>query len=82
MGRILDKADGITIEANISPCAHICRYCSIGDRAGKFPLDRFIRFVDRFRHWKQERASDLWIGHGFMPAFNFDIDEFQIVSDW
>ena len=71
----------LIIEANLSPCAHLCRYCSIGDRSAPFPMDRWMAFVERFIDWSKGRNAPKVIS-GFMPSYNFDIDAFVRLSRW
>jgi len=84
MGRTLGKVRNLTIQANTSPCAHICRYCQIGDRGPMFPLDRWTAFVERFADWSKSEGPDgLRVQGGFIgPAYNFDLDTFIALSRW
>ncbi len=83
MGRLHGSVKALTIEANVSPCAHICRYCSIGDRGPKFSLDRWFAFVERFMDWANERGhDDFHIGTGFFPSFNFNIETYAALRNW
>lgn len=74
----------LSIWANTSPCAHICRFCQIGDRAAKrFPLERWRAQVERFRNWQQQSGADLIIDHGWPgPAYNFSLDDYVGLEDW
>jgi hypothetical protein len=84
MGRILEKVSCLTIEANISPCAHICRYCSIGDRGSKFQIERWTAFVERFLDWQKSKSPNApLVQGGFLgPAYNFDLETFVSLSHW
>jgi len=79
VGKVLD----LTIEANVSPCAHICRYCSIGDRGPKFPLTRWMAFVERFLDWQKAQGPEApGVQGGFLPAFNFDLNALVRLNQW
>ncbi len=81
MARPLEGKSSLTIEANVLPCAHICRYCCIGDRGGpQFPFDRWLRFTDRLVVWGQE--TGLRIHPGFFPSYNFDVQTFVATKEW
>jgi hypothetical protein len=67
---------GLDIHVHISPCAHTCRYCSIGDRTfSSISATRLIALYDRFRNWKLKKGIDefqvQWAHLG--PSFNFDV---------
>ena len=77
MGRELGKVAWMRIEANAAPCAHICRYCCIGDRTPKFPFARWLSFVGRFIDWgKAHGPEGISLDGGFLPSYNFDITTF------
>lgn len=81
------KVTHLTIEANTSPCVNICRYCYVGDRDetfAKFPVDRWMAFVQRFVDWKAQAGEDApVIHHGFPgPSYNFDLDTYRRLNDW
>jgi hypothetical protein len=83
MGRSLGKVRFFHLQANVSPCAHICRYCQIGDRSGKFPFDRWLSFYVRFIDWFEERSlKDIRMSGGFFPSFNFDIKTYMTLKEW
>ncbi|MGP0082661.1 MAG: hypothetical protein ACLP0B_03390 [Steroidobacteraceae bacterium] len=84
MGRILGPVKSLTIDANVSPCAHICRYCSVGDRGPKFPLERWMTFVERFLDWRKGRGGDAPdVQRGFVgPSFNFEIKTYATLRKW
>ncbi len=84
MASLFGPARGLTVEASTSPCAHICRYCSIGDRGGKFPLERWMAFVERCQDWaKTEGPPEFEIQGGFPgPSYNFDLPDFVALQEW
>jgi hypothetical protein len=68
---------GISIHVYISPCAHTCRYCSIGDRKfSSITVSRLLALYDRFLDWKAWKGlEDFGIQWSFFgPSFNFDIE--------
>jgi hypothetical protein len=74
---------GITIEANTSPCAHICRYCSIGDRGGQFQIQRWMDVVERMMEWARRERPEVHVQGGFPgPSYNFDVETFDRLSRW
>ena len=64
----------LEIWAVTSPCAHICRFCQIGDRAERtLPFDRWLKLVQRFQDWKLQRNLDIEIDQGWPgPSWDFD----------
>lgn len=74
----------LTLEASTSPCSHICRYCSIGDRGGKFPLKRWMSFVEGFEDWANTQGPpELTVQGGFCgPSYDFSLPDFITVSEW
>ncbi|UJB66738.1 hypothetical protein YS110_19185 [Acidovorax sp. YS12] len=83
MGRELGKVAWMRIEANAAPCAHICRYCCIGDRTPKFPFARWLSFVGRFIDWgKAHGPEGISLDGGFLPSYNFDITTFIEFDAW
>jgi hypothetical protein len=66
----------LEIWAVTSPCAHICRFCQIGDRAGRtLPFERWHGVVQRFQDWKRERNIDIDIDQGWPgPSWDFDLE--------
>lgn len=80
----LGHTHSLSIEGNVSPCAHTCRYCSIGDRnGGGLPLARYLSFVEGFEDWaKVEGPAGLSVSGGFHPSFNYDIASYRQLNDW
>ncbi len=82
MGRTLGPAISLTIEANTTPCAHSCRYCSIGDRGSPIDINRYLSFVDRFIEWAKKERTGLKVGTGFLPSYDYDVDTFRMLDLW
>ncbi len=85
-GQGLGRGDvrSLSLWANTSPCAHICRFCQIGGRGPKrFPLERWRGVVDRFRAWQAQTRPDLIIDHGWPgPAMGFGLKDHAALEDW
>jgi hypothetical protein len=76
MPREISEFTGVVINPLISPCAHTCRYCSIGARKySSISASRLIALYKRFLEWKaKHRNEDYWIGWGFFgPSYNHDV---------
>lgn len=82
MGRILKPAATLTIEANVSPCAHTCRYCSIGDRSSPIDICRYLTFVERLVEWSRKTRPGLKVLIGFSPSYNHDLETFKLLGVW
>lgn len=77
MARPVRDVSGLVIETNISPCAHICRYCHVADRTySSIPIDRLIALFDRFVEWKTAIGRhNLEIYFSLLgPSYNYDIE--------
>jgi hypothetical protein len=82
VGRTVGPLRTLVLQANLSPCAHTCRYCSIGERSGRLALDRWMATVEKYLEWKRANNLDVEVVPGFLPSYNFDPGEFAQLSGW
>src|SRR5262245_13492016 len=66
----------LSIIAPTTPCAHSCRYCSIGTtKFGSIAFPRLASLVERYAEWRETRGAHefvLWFWMG--NCFDYDID--------
>ena len=67
---------GLTISAQITPCANHCRFCLLNERrTHNITVDRFAALIEKFIDYKDRTGFKVkqWFGN----SYNFPIVEFQ-----
>jgi hypothetical protein len=67
---------GLTISAQMAPCANHCRFCLLADRKTQnISVGRFVGIVEKFIAYKEQTGFEIkqWFGN----SYNFQAGEFQ-----